>query len=91
MCMLINHFEGRPFAHLLNGVRVPSGQQTATTLGRSKIASRHEEQGVGATVGDATGTVNQELLLQNKYLATEFMGSSLRLSYYAAPVQSIMR
>jgi hypothetical protein len=33
----------------------PNGQKTATTLGRSKIGSRHEGQEVGATVGVCDG------------------------------------
>jgi hypothetical protein len=41
----------------------PNGQETKTSRSKCKIG-RHEEQAV-------TGWVNQELLLQNEYLAAE--------------------
>jgi hypothetical protein len=45
-------------------------KKTQTTTGQSRTNSRHEEQEVVATAG-GTGSVNQELLLQNEYLAAD--------------------
>jgi hypothetical protein len=46
-------------------VRWVYGQKTATIFRQTKIGSLDEESTVGATTGVWTGSVNQELFLEN--------------------------
>ena len=55
----------------LASLRCPNGQKTETTSGQSKIGSRMRNKKSLRLLAYVTGSVNQELLLQNEYLAAE--------------------